>query len=562
MPNYSPLDLRKTEKLKLGILLDSFEIPAWAYNSLERIMISDYAVFCLIILNDRNDVYESKPDNFWKNKHKIIYDICNFVDEKMDRRKPNAFKLQDLRKILPHVPTLMVKPVQERCADYFQPFDIQKIKEAALDILIKMGFRNLRGEVLAASKYGIWAYHHGDDRINRGGPPGFWEVLENWPETGSSLHILNGNENIGKILCRSAYFTHPLSPARNRSYYFWASSSLLPRQVELFHHLGKNNFFKEVEKLNQEADFYDRRQYETPSNMLALKLYAKIFGRVIYRIFQKAFYLDQWFLLFDLNKDASTPFSKFKKVLPPKDRFWADPHVIRENDHFYIFIEEYAYKNGKGHISVIEMDGDGNLKDPVRVLEKDYHLSYPFVFEYDGKYFMVPESQQNRTIDLYECIEFPWKWKFRMNLMENINAVDTTLFKLHGKWWLFTAMAENEGSFPQVELFLFFSNELFTREWKPHPLNPIISDVKRARPAGGILALNDKIFRPSQDCSKIYGHGFDLNEVLVLSENEYLEKRMASVRPNWDKRIEGTHTFSRGGELTIIDAFMRKRRFF
>jgi hypothetical protein len=179
-----------------------------------------------------------------------------------------------------------------------------------------------------------------------------------------------------------------------------------------------------------------------------------------------------------------------------------------------------------------------------------------------GKYFMVPEAAENRTIDLYECAEFPRQWKFKTNLMKNVKAVDTTLFHYNGKWWLFTGMAENEGSFPLVELFLFFSGDLFAGEWDSHPLNPIVSDIKKSRPAGRLFTRNGKIFRPSQDCSKFYGYGFDLNEVLLLSETEYLEKRMTSVRPHWDKKIQGTHTFSREGELTIIDAFMRRRKLF
>jgi hypothetical protein len=550
------------KKLKLGILLDSFEIPSWAYNALVQIITSDYAVFSLIILKEINGVHRSKVDIIWKNKHKIIYYICNKFDEKLDRREPNAFKLRNLRKILTDVPILGVKPIRKRDSEYFQPLDIQKIKEAKLDILIKMGFRTLGGDILTSSKYGIWSHHHGDNRINRGGPPGFWEVVEKWPETGSILQILSEDLCGDKVLHRSTSFTHPFSPARNRSYYFWASSSFLPRQIELLYRLGEKRFKAEIERLNPELNFYDHRRYETPSNILALKLFAGLIARIFFRICQKALYLDQWYLMFALTKELPTTLCKFKELFPPKDRFWTDPHVIQMNGHYYIFVEEYIYKKRKGHISVIEMDGIGNCKDPSRVLEKDYHLSYPFVFEWRGKYFMVPETAENKTIDLYECVEFPYKWKFRMNLMKTVKAVDTTLFHYNGKWWLFTGMAQNEGSFPLVELFLFFSEDLFTTEWNSHPLNPIVSDVKRARPAGRLFARNGKIFRPSQDCSKNYGYGFDLNEVLLLSETEYSEKKVVSVRPNWNKKIQATHTFTNEGPLTVIDAFIRRRRLF
>ena len=111
---------------------------------------------------------------------------------------------------------------------------------------------------------------------------------------------------------------------------------------------------------------------------------------------------------------------------------------------------------------------------------------------------MVPESVENKTIELYECTEFPFKWKFKMNLMEKVIAVDTTLFHHKGKWWLFTGIARHERSLPLVELFLFSANELFTNEWNSHPKNPIVNDVMRARPAGKIFAKDGKIYRPSR----------------------------------------------------------------
>jgi hypothetical protein len=265
--------------------------------------------------------------------------------------------------------------------------------------------------------------------------------------------------------------------------------------------------------------------------------------------------------MFNLGATGPVPFKDFKKIVPPKDRFWADPNVVQKDNRYFVFIEEYALKTKKGHLSVFEVDQSGKHSLPVRILEKEYHLSYPFVFESNGRYYMVPESAENKTIDLYECTEFPYKWVQKMSLKENIKAVDTTLLFYQGKWWLFTGISENEDSFPEVELFLFFSDDLFTRDWKPHPLNPIISDVKRARPAGRIFMKDRKLFRPSQDCSKTYGYGFDLNEIKILSETEYVEESAVAVRPDWDKNIFATHTYGIEGQFQIIDACSKRRKF-
>jgi hypothetical protein len=291
-----------------------------------------------------------------------------------------------------------------------------------------------------------------------------------------------------------------------------------------------------------------------------LSAVARLLAWVTLRSYQKAFFLEQWCLMFDLGKDMSTSFGSFRKLIPPRDKFWADPQVVEAGDRYHIFIEEYLYSHRKGHISVVEMDRKGNCKGPVRVLERPYHLSYPFVFTWKGQYYMVPESAENRTIELYECIEFPYRWEFKMNLMENVSAVDTTLFGYQGKWWLFTGMPDNAAALPLARLFLYFSDEPLTTEWHPHPLNPIGPDVMTGRPAGRVFAKDGRILRPAQNGSTGYGYGFDLNEILLLSESEYRETKVMSVRPDWSRTVRATHTYSSEGQLTVIDAFMRKPR--
>jgi hypothetical protein len=255
-----------------------------------------------------------------------------------------------------------------------------------------------------------------------------------------------------------------------------------------------------------------------------------------------------------LRHDAKNHVSAFKKISPPKDRFWADPHIVDKGSNYYIFVEEYLYQLKRGRISVIEMDQKGNYKPSIPVLQTDYHLSFPFVFDWMGRYYMIPESSMKRTIDLYECIEFPSRWRFKTTLMKDIKAVDTTLLYTQGKWWLFTAASENEAAAPQVELFLFYSKELFTDQWQAHPMNPIVSDMKRARAAGRPFARDGKLFRPSQYCSKTYGYGFDVNEIVLLSETEYCERTVTTVRPESGKSILATHTYAKEGNLTVIDA--------
>jgi hypothetical protein len=284
---------------------------------------------------------------------------------------------------------------------------------------------------------------------------------------------------------------------------------------------------------------------------------AKLIVRILLEVYRRNFYPDQWELLMNLDPHTKRELSEFSRISPPRDRFWADPHVMLKESNYYVFIEEYIYRAKKGRISVLEIDRKGNYKQPIPVLEKDYHLSFPFVFDLMGQYFMIPESCEHRTIDLYKCTSFPNRWQHKMTLMRDVTAVDTTLLYIQGKWWLFTAIAEQEEAAPQFELFLFYSEELFTDRWHAHPMNPIVSDVKRARAAGGIFIKDGVVYRPSQDCSHGYGYGFDLNEIVTLSETEYCERTMISVRPDPAGRIIATHTYATLGNIMIVDALMR-----
>jgi hypothetical protein len=540
-----------TQKLKLGLLVDSFNVPAWVYDVIQRIENKRLSEFVLLVLNEETD--KSNNNKFSTS----IYSIFNRIDEKLFTKEPDPFTPKSIAEIMLNVPIIKVLPLKNGYDWVLSESDVGIIKRYKLDILIKFGFEKLSFETLNASKYGTWFYYHGDDRkLLRGGPPGFWEVVENWPETSSALLAAGGEFSLNRVLFRSHFFTYPLSPARHRSYYYWATTSFLPRQIEHLQKFGKNTFWQYTEKFNT-PPLPKIRRYETPSNILALISFGKIILKLIKEFVRRIFFTDLWFLLFSLKQDISDTPRKFIELRPSKEKFWADPHITRVNGTYYIFIEEFIKKKNKGHISVIELDELGNWKAPIKVLEKDYHLSYPFIFEWNDKYYMVPESRANKTIDLYECSEFPHKWIFKQCLIRNVSAVDTTLVYFSNKWWLFTALAENEAAAPNVELFLFYTDDLFKGDWKAHSQNPIISDIKSARPAGSLFVKEGKLIRPSQDCSREYGYGFDLNEIEVLSETEYFERRTMSIRPNWDKRILATHTYANCGKLTVIDAFTR-----
>jgi hypothetical protein len=321
--------------------------------------------------------------------------------------------------------------------------------------------------------------------------------------------------------------------------------------------MGNKRFYPNIQRIENRVKHGSTDIDYIPSNRSAFIGILELLVAIIIRTYQKLFWAEQWYLLYSFDEEAPSQFEKFKPLIPPRDRFWADPNLIKRDNRYYIFIEEYFYKKQRGCLSVIELDKLGNHKEPIPILEKEHHLSYPFIFQFEDKYFMVPESADHKTIDLYECTGFPDRWQFVMHLMTDVTAVDSTLFRYINKWWLFTAMPGKFEALPKVGLFLFYSDELLTNHWEAHPQNPVIPDNAYARPAGGIFTRDGKFYRPSQDTTNAYGSGIFINEITTLSEDVYSETRVASIKPNWDKKVKGTHTYSHADQLTVIDVYRR-----
>jgi hypothetical protein len=538
--------------LRAGVIVDDWFIPAWAYRALEQARQTGLVDFSLVFLNGAaGRCGAMRAGNLRKRSIFALYDA---LDRKLFCRTSGALQPKDLRMLLPDVPGISLGPGGNVQGGGCPPGAIEQIGGAGLDLLIQIGSGGLRGPILNSSKHGVWAYYHAEPGTRGGNPPGFWETAQDRRETGASLLRLMDGSTGRQVLQQLRFSTYPFSPARNQEYCLWASSSLLSRQIRLLSRTEEASQGHGSDARQPKQVTFNPLPCPDPSALRTLQAASRVFTRNLWRIPKRVFRSDQWSLLYDLNNTRPGLLQNYRRIIPPSDRFWADPHVVQQGESYYVFFEDYSYRTRKGHISVVEIDSDGNVGRAMAALQEPYHLSYPSVFPWSGKHYMVPESSENRTIDLYECVSFPNKWQKKMTLMEHVSAVDTTLFHYNGKWWMFTAMAENEEAFPNVELFIFHSDELLSQEWRPHAQNPVNSDGTRARPAGAIFLEGDRIYRPSQDCSKSYGYGFDINEITVLSETDFSERTVNSIRPGPDSPAKATHTFARAGRLSVVDA--------
>ena len=144
------------------------------------------------------------------------------------------------------------------------------------------------------------------------------------------------------------------------------------KKLKELHELGKDQFLEKVEEQNKNIKFYSNRLYTKPTNTEFLKMSCYNFGKFLKRNLKNSYSFEQWGLLFDIKNEISKSMWRYKKILPPKDRFWADPHIISMDKNYFIFIEEYVYSKSKGHIALIKMDKEGNYDYLGKILEKDY----------------------------------------------------------------------------------------------------------------------------------------------------------------------------------------------
>ncbi|MDB5093502.1 MAG: hypothetical protein JWO85_1603, partial [Candidatus Eremiobacteraeota bacterium] len=232
----------------------------------------------------------------------------------------------------------------------------------------------------------------------------------------------------------------------------------------------------------------------------------------------------------------------------PRGRFWADPFPLVSGGRVEVLLEGYDYARDRGYLARAPLKGDF-IAGPVRDLARPTcHLSYPFVVEDGAERYIVPEESQRRRVALY-AVDGEGLREVRV-LIENFAALDPTLIRHAGRWWLFAGDAERDAN---AALMLFHAASL-NGPWEPHPLNPIVRDVRCARPAGTPFFHDGVLYRPGQDCSTEYGARVALARIDVLTTEGYRETVVAHVGPPARGRgRHGLHTFALRGGVCLVD---------
>lgn len=253
----------------------------------------------------------------------------------------------------------------------------------------------------------------------------------------------------------------------------------------------------------------------------------------------------------------------YKLIIPPKNSFWADPFVICFKKKIFVFFEEYNYINKKGHICCAELQNN-KLKNKQIILKRKFHLSYPNVFKYNKKFYLIPETQQNNNVQIFKSTKFPFKWKLHKTLFKERKIVDTTFLEMFKKKYIFyneKYLHENNYLFNK-RLNVDIIKDLDNAVIKKHKKNPIIFNDFKGRNAGSIFKINQKFYRPSQinNSNKEYGYGLALSVIKKINENLYKEMTYKCLYPEmFGTKFCGVHHIAKiNDKKFIIDLCFKK----
>lgn len=517
-------------------MIDGVTVEKWQHDTI-KLLIDNGIELSLVIKNaEEPHPYKSFFDKILHYPYRrIIFRIWNRYFFKPEAKEATFFDFKS--------DIIYCKPIAKGISTYFSGGDIEKIKSYDLDFVLRFGFDIIRGEILGCARYGVWSYHHDDERIVRGGPPGFWEFMRKIPKNGVILQKLTNELDKGLIINRIQFDTtlHSYKFHLNR---LLTESEVMPLQA--CNNLIINGDLK-TELSQSEAPIQ-----HPPKNFQMMRYFWLCFWRKIVFHFNYFFRQEDWnvgycmtsiedFINIDDKKNLDIHWLK-----PSKSDYYADPFVITTKNDTYLFFEWFSNKKGKADIAMAKKTENFEIYHKISNFPK--HHSYPYIFEYQDIIYCIPESYNTGKVTLYRFEND--KLIYDTDLLENAAFVDSTLLQHEGKWFLFTTPQKQS----HTHLLIYTADDL-RGPYLPYHNNPVKIDCHSSRPAGKILNINGKLIRPAQNSTEHYGQSVILNIITQLSDNQFVEKEYKEIRPFGDTPYsKGIHTINGNETMTVFDA--------
>jgi hypothetical protein len=537
--------------LRVAVIIDDPAVPRWVAHVLETVDASSVAAVVGFVLTAEPRPRRGLLARVWAGRSHLLFRLYSWIDARRFGEGTSPLDEVDMsRRLETAAVATATRLASKHDAERFDDDTLAQIRRWDLDVLLKLDSNADRGAVLNAARHGVWAYLYGTLDSDRGDPPLFWEIHDGVAVSESSLLRLTGRPEADEVLYRSTSATDRISLHRSRARIYRKSAEFVVRKLRDLHRDGEIRGLDGGHGPGRKAP-----ARHTPTNLQMLRFGWRVMIRLVRQKAGEAVAREQWFVAYR-RRGAELPTTEAFRgatiLIPPRDRLFADPCLVDRGSSSYLFFEELSFAQNKGLISCCELMPDGRTTPPEIVLERSYHLSYPFVFLVGDDAYMLPETAANHTVELYKAEAFPNDWRLDATLLDGVRAVDPTLIERDGRYWLFANIAVEEG--PRDDELFLFSAESPRGPWVPHPRNPVVSDARCARPAGRpFIDQSGALIRPSQDCSDSYGRAIVFNRVEVLSDTDYRETTIGRLEPGWRRANRGTHTYSRSEGWEAVD---------
>ena len=530
----------KEKKLRIGVFTrDPEKLDNWENRIIKTVLEHPNLELCLFVRNSGKSAYNSSLNAVLSIQMKI---------ESLVFKKPQTVDPAEITEQTKDIETICMNPVREGSFDVFSEEDTAKVKEYNLDIILQLEFSALSGSILQAARYGIWSFYHSGVADNRVRLAGFSETVKNEPFHTVMLH---DGKNIIDRACLNLYWS-----------FFRANNDLLENSVALLlkniNRLLRQGAVETGEPISQYL-FSGKNPGLNHTFIYLFKFYSSVFQRILCKFFPVK-RLNCWALFLGRGNFLEKDLSALNPAAMPKDVFWADPFLYRHENQLYVFFEAYPYKTGKGKLSAGRVVEEGNerykVTDVVDILDLKYHLSYPQIFEEDGQVFLMPETYQNKRLEVYRCTHFPEKWELYSTAFTGEEMVDTTYFRDdNGERWLFL----NKGWTFDSELHIYKIDSLKMENITAHASNPVILDCRLARSGGVIFRLGNEVYRPSQiNTHGIYGKGLQISRIKKLTLDEFEYEPAAEIYPVFRKGLTGMHHLHQYENNFVFDGCFKK----
>ena len=274
--------------------------------------------------------------------------------------------------------------------------DIAGLKAARFDLLIQCGTGTWSGDALGCARLGMILFNDVANESDRGGPPGFWEVYRRTAKTEFVIRHVARDAGAPSVL-RRGYVPTRTYALLNADGLSKQASSHLRQLLVVVSETGALPLPLPVPVREAAIECTGARD-RSPNMAESIAYLCKLSARAAAFRFREAVGLrERWGVAYAVSNWRDAKLSEGLKIGNPRGRYFADPFLLTVGNETFCFVEDFVEAKGRAVISVLQL-GPNGYSVLGKALEEDFHLSFPYLFEYDGGLYMCPESQEAREI--------------------------------------------------------------------------------------------------------------------------------------------------------------------